>query len=60
MRRFHYRLRAALTRAEHEERICQMELARREAHLREARERVERLGGGEDRLAAAAAMAPGG
>jgi flagellar export protein FliJ len=45
MRLFRYRLRAALTRAEHEERICQMELARREAHLREARERVERLGG---------------
>jgi len=44
MRRFHYRLRAALTRAEHEERICQMELARREAHLQEAREKVERLG----------------
>ena len=44
MRRFRYRLRAALTRAEHEEQICQMELARREAHLREARSRAERLG----------------
>lgn len=44
MRRFQYRLRAALTRAEHEERICLMELARREAHLREARERMDRLG----------------
>jgi len=44
MRRFRYRLRAALTRAEHEERTCQMELLRREDHLRKARRRVESLG----------------
>ncbi|HUU54590.1 MAG TPA: hypothetical protein VMY87_06705 [Armatimonadota bacterium] len=43
MRRFRYRLRAALTRAEHEERSCQMELLRREEHLREVRCRVESL-----------------
>ena len=44
MRQFRYRLRAALRRAEHQEHVCKMELARREVHLREARGWVERLG----------------
>lgn len=44
MRRFRYRLGAALTRAAHEERICQMELSRQEEYLRDARARVERFG----------------